>query len=190
MFSKYTDIFNQEYIDRIKTAIYTLYNNGNLYYENAKYVAGGFGRRDIPETLENINILNEIVSRDFGLKYKFTHSFSRIYFNGAVLNPHVDREGLDLTCTLTIFHNLKKPWPIHLSNNSLDRDYTFNLTEKEIDLKINQDPFFLNSYSSVNIEPNEMLIFNGRESPHWRHTLACSPEQHSVHVFYHWKLIE
>jgi len=179
MFKKYTNVFNQTYIDKVKSTIYTLYNNGKLPYEHSSAIKNCFGIDNIPETLEfnNIKILNNIISRDFGSNYQFTHTFSRIYYNGAILKPHTDRNGLDLTGSLTITHNLNKPWYIHLANKKLEKEDTDDIS-------------FLNSYSSVDIKPNEMIIFKAREHIHWREQLECTPEQHSMHIFYHWKLIE
>ena len=176
MFKKYNKVFNQTYLDSIKTSLYTSFSNGELSNEVFK---NGYGKINIPETLDlnSINNLNDIVSKDFGSNYQFTHTFSRIYFNGAELTPHIDKNDLDLTCSLTVFCNLNKPWPIHLANNKLKNNS-------------NLDDFPLSPYSSVNIEPNEIILFKSREYPHWREPLECNLDQHSIHVFYHWKLIE
>lgn len=181
MFKKYNNVFNQTYLDSVKNTLYTLFSSGNLFDEGSIHESsfGHFGKRNIFETLEfnSIKILNDIVYNDFGSNYQFTHTFSRIYSNGAVLAPHIDRLGHDLTCSLTVFRNFDKPWLIHLSN-------------KKFEINNIQESSFLNSYSSVDIEPNEIIIFKPREHLHWRNPLECNPDQYSLHVFYHWKLIE
>jgi hypothetical protein len=179
MFKKYTDVFSQTYLDRARSALYTLHNNGKLPYENASIIKNCFGMVNIPETLEvnAIKALNEIVVRDFGTNYQFTHTFSRINFNEAVLMPHTDRDGLDLTGSLTIYHNLTKPWYINVANNKVKGDDTDHTS-------------FLDSYNSVDIKINELLLFKAREHIHWREPLICNHDQHCMHIFYHWKLIE
>ena len=192
MYLKYNNIFKQEYIDNIRNTIYCLLNERKLRFENTVYVKNSVGVLNIPETLGNISLLNEIVLDNYGSKYRFTHTYSRIYYNGANLSLHVDREGLDLSCSLTVYHNLEKPWPLNFSRKELkdNPDYPTSLTILERNEKILQDLSFKQSYESVNIEPNEMIFFDWSKHLHWREPLECKPSQHSMHIFYHWKLIE
>jgi|688.fasta_scaffold367886_2 hypothetical protein len=190
MYLKFNNIFKQEYISSIRNTMYTLFNERKLGLENTEYIKNSVGLIDIPETLSDINLLNEIVLDNYGSKYKFTHTYSRIYFNGANLSLHVDRAGLDLSCSLTVYHNLQKSWPLNFSRKKIsdNPNYPSSLSIREKDQKVLQDSSFKQSFESVNIEPNEMIFFDGRDYPHWRDKLECERHQHSMHIFYHWKI--
>jgi hypothetical protein len=126
MFKKYNNVFNQAYLDNIKTTLSTSFSNSTLFDEGSLHESsiGHFGKRNIFETLElnSIKTLDDIVYKDFGSNYQFTHTFSRIYLNGALLAPHIDRLGHDLTCSLTVFRNYDNPWFIHLANKKLENN--------------------------------------------------------------------
>lgn len=148
-----------------------------------------FGFYALKETYLEIDNINRIVLNDFGKGYRFTHSYTRVYPDGGILNPHVDREGLDLTLTVNVHSNPNNPWPILFSKKSLDFDkfgpecYVGDSDSYEL-LKD-----FMQDYTTVITNKGDGACCT-RDIPHWREPFKASfTGEHFVQVFYHWKKI-
>jgi hypothetical protein len=77
-----------------------------------------------------------------GLSLLPTYSFLRIYETGAVLNRHTDRRACEISASLTIGCDAPEPWALWLESQQQSR--------------------------SIMLWPGDMLVYQGRELPHWR----------------------
>ena len=82
------------------------------------------------------------MERITGLSLLPTYSFLRIYENGAVLTRHTDRRACEISASLTLGCDAPEPWPLWLETHEQER--------------------------SIILMPGDMLIYKGREVPHWR----------------------
>ena len=183
MLKLYDNVISESQLERIRDATLEWYKDHKLINEHTTdgYVENSFGISNIPEAIEEIDLIKKLVLHDFGSQYEFTHAYSRIYVNGGILRLHVDRPGLDITGSLLVYDNLDKPWPLNFSNKEF-YGTNWNLNTPQAEYK--------DSYYPLTIKPNQMAVCDGRKNPHWRDRLVCGPKQYSIHVFYHWKLIE
>jgi hypothetical protein len=70
-----------------------------------------------------------------------TYTYSRIYQNGSVLDPHVDRDACEISLTLHLGGD--SPWPIYIK--------TPNGTDK-----------------CITLSPGDAMLYLGCEAEHWR----------------------
>lgn len=70
-----------------------------------------------------------------------TYSYSRVYYNGSVLNRHKDRDACEISLTLHL--NGDKSWPISIQTPSGEE-------------------------KSVILEPGDAMMYLGRIAEHWR----------------------
>lgn len=78
-----------------------------------------------------------------------TYSYWRLYFSGADLKRHVDRESCDYSFTLHLGHNI---------SNLEDKDYNWEFYLKDK----------LGTTHEVKLSPGDILIYKGCEVEHWR----------------------
>lgn len=122
------------------------------------------------------------VIRDFGSCYRFTHNYTRVYFGNTHLNPHVDRNGLDVTLSLNIHSTLDESWPIWVTESACDKDewHTADRSNGEfLAFKADSKAWDLDAGDAVCIT---------KEHPHWRDEIEFNGK-HMVQVFYHWKKV-
>lgn len=143
-----------------------------------------FGMINFQETYLEIDKINDLILKDFGNEYKFTHSYIRVYIDGGTLMPHVDREGLDLTLSVNVHSN--QAWPIHFSKKSLDFSkygYEANVAGPESYTLLKD---FLGDYVSIVTNKGDGVCCT-RDTPHWREQFKANfTGEHFVQVFYHW----
>lgn len=88
-----------------------------------------------------------------------TYSYARIYYPGAILERHTDRESCEYSATLTLGVE-GKDWPIYFENS-----------DKEIVKFI--------------IPERSMVIYKGIDLPHWRNQLDhLTTKQYQVFLHY------
>ncbi len=85
--------------------------------------------------------LNDKMSQITNLKLYPTYTYARIYYKGAILNPHIDRPSCEYSTTLCI--DSTDIWDFYIKDRS----------GKENILKLN---------------PGDMCVFSGCELEHWR----------------------
>ncbi len=129
-----------------------------------------------------INNLNTIVGITYGIGYNFSHCFFRDYNTDTIfLNPHVDRETLDITFSVCITDTIKQEWPIFISDTPLPVVMGPNWLE-------DSTPYYRNAKKYI-IKPGEGICFKGREKVHWRDELKLQPDENMLQVFFHWTKI-
>jgi hypothetical protein len=86
-------------------------------------------------------ILNQKMNEVTGLKLFPTYTYARIYYNGAILDPHIDRASCEYSTTICI--DSTDLWDFYIKG----RD------EKTRIIKLN---------------PGDMCVYSGCELEHWR----------------------
>jgi hypothetical protein len=111
-----------------------------------------------------LRLVQPAIEAELGVQMKPANSFARIYCNGGTLKPHMDREGLDYTLSITLRHNLDFQWPLWVIDNEGQTQY-------------------------FNIKEGDGAMVLGRTQTHWRNNLFCRADQHSVQLFMHWSKV-
>ena len=96
------------------------------------------------------------LEKELGRKLYNTYYYDRFYFPGQELTKHTDRDACEISVTVNVSTNLKKPWPIWIKTPD-----TYNGEDRNTVLKYGKEV-------SVNLEPGDGMIYKGCERPHWR----------------------
>jgi len=123
--------------------------------------------------------LTEFIKNNFPEKIKYSHSFLRLYKNNSSLNPHTDREGLEITLSINI--GGLENWPIHISNVYSEKSI---LDGEEL------HPRFREDFSSFLTPKGCGVVCYAGSFPHWRDRLICDPEEYVLQIFYHWSILK
>ncbi|MEE9493235.1 MAG: hypothetical protein V3W04_07660 [Gammaproteobacteria bacterium] len=126
--------------------------------KNLKSVAGGAVDRycDALATVIQGSV-QQTLEKTTNLTLLPTYNYSRIYPAGTPLLPHTDRPACEISATLTIQNKPNIIWPIFLRNRA------------EVTIQ-------------VDLNPGDMLIYNGMELPHWREPGKVQ----QTGIFLHW----
>jgi hypothetical protein len=188
----YKNILSQEAAnDSYHSFMQIVLKDSNTYYEKettaTEYKTYAYG--NLPATLREMDSIDKIIKNDFGQHYEFTHSYIRLYPDQSILNPHVDRPGLDLTLTVNIFSVENNPYPIHFSNIPLDmKELTVEHTSGTKNC-YNLFQKHMKDYETYVTEIGDGVCCT-RDIPHWRDRYKVKElGEHFVQVFYHWKVI-
>jgi len=103
-------------------------------------------------------MMHPIVQQVVGKPILPTYSYARIYYNGASMARHVDRDGGEIGVTCTIDVDETGPWPIGIQDN------------KGYDVILN-----------LNI--GDVCIYNSQKNYHWRETYT-GKKQVQAFLFY------
>lgn len=101
--------------------------------------------------------LQPVLEHATGFSLLPTYSYLRIYEMGAVLTKHTDRHACEISASLTISYDAPNIWPLWLESNHQPR--------------------------SIMLQPGDMLLYQGREIPHWREQFAG---RYWVQAFFHY----
>lgn len=129
----------------------------------------------VMETLLDLSL--PVIEQNVGKKLFPTYSYFRIYDKGSDLPFHTDRESCEFTVALCLGAEPNNiPYEIFVGEKDENSDYKYinSATKKFERLKI------LHKYPML---PNNALIFDGREKPHWRE--ECHHDYFST-VFLHY----
>lgn len=131
--------------DRLSLEIYathalTLHANNRFTRREEKF---GFHDRYGDSLMESILLhLKPALEQATCLSLLPTYSYLRIYETGAVLDRHIDRHACEISASLTIGYDAQETWPLWLESHGRPR--------------------------SIALRPGDMLVYRGRELPHWR----------------------
>jgi alkylated DNA repair dioxygenase AlkB len=148
-------------LEKCKTILLQMYHGRKLKYEAdmPHYKESFGGDHDYYEGLLKTKL--QLIQKLVSFPVKSENSYARIYRNGGVLKPHVDRPPLDITCSISLGGNLDEEWPICL-----------------IDLQ--------GQTRCERIVEGDAIIFLGNRMQHWREELKCRPDQYTLKLFLHW----
>jgi hypothetical protein len=109
-------------------------------------VIGSTSRFNFPP-YESIFIeIKPVIENFIGRKLYKTYYYDRFYFSNQRLEKHIDREACEISCSLHISSNTKKPWGFKLITLS-------------------------NEETEVFLEPGDAIIYKGSQVLHWRDSL-------------------
>ncbi|MFC1772578.1 2OG-Fe(II) oxygenase [Pseudomonadota bacterium] len=129
------------------------------------------------ETLMEMSLPH--VSQVVGLELLPTYSYFRIYRQGDLLKPHIDRPACEISVTICLgFNNGDQQdpdyrWPIYMDGSL---DYRHSLK------KANAMPL-PNEGTGALLNPGDAVIYRGCEAKHWREAF---PGDHHAQVFIHY----
>lgn len=101
-----------------------------------------------------------LVEEAFGKKFYSNYGYGRQYVKGEFLPLHTDRNGCEITMTVTI--NKSEPndnWPIYYQTACSPRHEVYDLLLLPDNLKNNNE---------VILEPGDALVYYGMTVPHFR----------------------
>lgn len=101
-----------------------------------------------------------------GNKLSNTYYYDRFYFPGQELTKHADRDACEISVTIHISTNLKKPWPIWIKTPD-----TYD------DLKTKANILNKGENRSVVLSPGDGMVYKGCERPHWRDPMPTEYER-------------
>jgi len=166
MYIFFDQILSQSRCDLLnKTALKLMQEKALTYEANNFHYANSYGLARVPEYEKLLSELTPLVrKRCKNLNIKEENSYTRIYYNGAKLEKHKDREGLDLTLTICTYSNIKKPWPLYVEVESGD-------------------------VKSFETKPGDGALIMGTAMNHWRDPLVCGENEMVIQSFYHWRIL-
>lgn len=159
-----------------------LYNYCILKYSNPDFVKVDNQTRSIiscyaDHAMETIlDMSTPVIEQNVGKKLWPGNTFFRIYDKGSDLPIHLDRGVCEYTVAYCIGADpWDKPYKIYVGEHSEDSSYRyFNEKGEYKPMKINYE---------INQLPNEAIIFQGQDIPHWRE--YCEHD-HFLSVFMHY----
>jgi len=86
--------------------------------------------------------LQSTIEEAIGLRLLPTYSYARIYYAGASLRKHQDRNACEISATLTLGYEADEPWPIFIEGPD--------------------------GAEGVLLEAGDLAIYRGVECTHWR----------------------
>lgn len=117
-------------------------------------VEGSLSRYSYPTYKESYYKIKNRLENIIGNNLYPTYYYDRFYFPGQELSIHTDRPSCEISVTVHISSNLKKPWPIWVKGcDEYDEDK--NVTKRGESVP-------------VILSPGDGLIYKGCERPHWR----------------------
>jgi alkylated DNA repair dioxygenase AlkB len=135
------------------------------YEEDRVHYKNSYGTARIKEYEQILQEITPLIKESTGMsELNIENSYTRIYYNGATLGKHVDREGLDLTLSVCTFSNIETSWPLY------------------VEVK----PGVVKSFET---KPGDGALIMGTKMPHWRNPLVCENTQMVIQSFYHWRVI-
>ena len=136
---------------------YALFDEMQDFTPDTDQVIGAHAKYGNPAMEAMLLNLHSIMEEHTGLTLFPTYSFYRVYRTGDTLEPHVDRESCEISCTVCFNYSYENyQWPI-----------------------------FMNGVS-ITLEPGDIAIYKGCEVEHWRETFSA-PGDNPWHVqgFFH-----
>ena len=112
-----------------------------------------------------------------GKKLYPTYAYFRVYKQGDVLRPHIDRPSCEISFTICLGYDNgsgdRQPWPIYVDNS---RDYRHYPNDS---LRLAQPGDGI----PINLQPGDCMIYRGCEVRHWRNEF---PGRYQAQAFIHY----
>jgi len=112
-----------------------------------------------------------------------TYSYTRKYHRGAYLGSHTDRPSCEVSATLCLDYKTddQTPWTIWLRNDKNYGGVDAEIVKNESQ-DLNHRERLKNGCIPVNLEPGDILLYQGPNIPHWRDRFLGD---YSYHLFTH-----
>jgi len=109
-------------------------------------VKNSIARRNFPEYSDAHHDIKSVLEKFIKRKLYKTYYYDRFYFANQELIPHTDHKLCEISCSLHISSNIKKPWNFKLKSLSGEE-------------------------KSISLSPGDALVYKGCEVLHWRNSL-------------------
>ena len=129
---------------------------GNDFHYKNSYGIGQLGSEFFPK-------ITALVENITGYDLEEKNSYGRVYFDGGLLKPHIDRDGLELTLSITL-------------RDTTEHEQVLNLLDRK------------GKVLSVKSIVGEGVLLMGRELEHWRDEIKSVENGGLYCVFYHWSI--
>lgn len=166
MFLFFPQLVSLKRCEHLTNDVMKLMEEKQLKYEaDQHHYKNSYGLARIPSHEQLLHELTPFIKEKTGMsEIVAENSYARIYYNGATLNKHVDREGLDLTLSICTFTNIEQEWPLY------------------VEVK----PTVIKSFET---QIGDGALILGTKMEHWRDPLVCESHQLVVQSFYHWRIV-
>jgi hypothetical protein len=131
-------------------------NNQPPIFFNDSQVQNSFSYYSSSFTETLLLLYKEKIEKIVGKELEPTYSYYRIYYNGAELKKHTDRESCEYSATICI-KNDEIPWDIFFDINEENKKFTLN--------------------------EGDVIIYKGIELPHWREIYEGNEQ---IQIFLHY----
>lgn len=165
MYIFFEKLFDQSKCDALSHQLLEAYSTGNVNYEGKEvHYGNSYGVGRLPLYEQVLQELTPLIIEKTGIQnITVENSYSRVYFNGAKLEKHIDREGLDLTLSVCTFSDINKPWPLYVRcMDGVVREFE--------------------------TAPGDGALILGTKMEHWRDPLVCEENQKVLQSFFHWRI--
>jgi hypothetical protein len=165
MFLYFEKIFTSERCDLLNKVALDYMRKKQLNHEaNQHHYKNSYGVGRIHEYEQVLHEITPLIKERTGMSdIAVENSYTRIYFNGATLGKHIDRDGLDLTLSVCTFSNIKQDWPLYV--------------------EVKPDVI-----KTFNTPPGDGALILGTKMLHWRDPLVCADDEMVIQSFYHWRI--
>ena len=116
------------------------------YVPDEQQVSGSLARYNVPEYKPVHLEIKSKLEDAIGKKLFPTYFYDRFYFVGQELKMHTDRDACEISVSVHIGTNTKKPWPFKIRT-------------------------CYGMEASLELNPGDGLLYKGCERPHWREPL-------------------
>ena len=158
--------------------------NRDITYKNpADSIGKSHGKYCSPWGNALSHYIHEKLKDCFDMNLLETYSYTRKYVRGAYLGSHLDRPSCEVSATLCLDYKTddNTPWTIWLRN---DKNYAGEDAEivKNESQDLNHRDRLRNGCIAVDLEPGDILLYQGPNIPHWRDRFLG---EYSYHLFTH-----
>ena len=166
----------QQLLNFLNSYVIMKYANEEPDFKNIQETGYLIGTAIDPVMDTLLDMSTSVIENNVGKKLWPTYSYFRIYDKGSDLKVHTDRTACEYTVALCLGCSPNdKPYDLFIGEIDLNSDYKyFNRKKEGVPLKIEH------KYSML---PNNALIFQGLDKPHWRE--ECIHDHYNT-VFLHY----
>jgi hypothetical protein len=158
--------------------------NRDITYKNPiDSIGKSEGKYCSPQGIALSHYIHKKLDDYIDMDLRETYSYTRKYVRGAYLGSHTDRPSCEVSATLCLDYQTDdgSPWTIWVRN---DRNYAG--VDAEVCKNESQDyshrDRVKNGCIPVELEPGDILLYQGPNIPHWRDYLLGD---YSYHIFTH-----
>jgi PKHD-type hydroxylase len=148
------NVISKDECQKFVDYMFSLYNEGKLIKDGYCPLSDSIYNDSL--CVSYLEKLTATIEHSIGKKLLPTYTYSRIYREGEILEPHTDRDACEISATITMGYEAESPWEI-----CFDED-------KNI---------------SIELQIGDIIIYKGRDISHWRPVLKGKWQ---VQLLMHW----
>lgn len=139
------------------------------------------GNHNLPMGVAMQELMWGILKKNFDFDLIPTYSYTRKYDRGAYLGVHSDRPECEVSTTICLDYKTddNKPWKIWVDNT---KNWTMTNWNEDAKAETQGIPIRKRKSIAIELEPGDILLYQGPNVAHWRDTLMGD---YSYHMFIH-----